>query len=45
MTKEELRRNGEYDPPYIINPNPTPEQIEVAKKILKKYEKKIKSSN
>lgn len=42
MTKEELRMDGEYDPPYIINPNPTEEQIDVACKILEKYCKGIK---
>lgn len=41
MTKEELRKNGEYDPPYIVNSNPTPEQIAAAQKILEKYEKKL----
>lgn len=26
---------GEYDPPMLINPNPTPEQIAAAKKLEK----------
>lgn len=48
MTLEEYKKLKpenveEYDPPIPINPNPTPEQIAIAQKLLEKYEKK--SSN
>lgn len=43
MTLEEYKKLKppnveEYDPPIAINPNPTQEQIDTAKRILEKYE-------
>ena len=38
----DIRKNknlGEYDPPYDFSSKPTEEQIEIAKKIIEKYEK------
>ena len=45
MTLEEFRKMKpknveEYDPPIATNPNPTPEQVATAQKLLEKYEKK-----
>ena len=45
MTLEEYQKMKpenveEYDPPIVINFNPTPEQIAKAQKLLEKYEKK-----
>lgn len=37
MSKDIRDIYGEYDPPYIVNTNPTKEQIEAAKKLEEKY--------
>lgn len=47
MTIEEFKNHKppnveEYDPPIIINPNPTQEQIDVASELLEKYYERVK---
>ena len=37
--KKDERINGEYDPPYVFNENPTEEQRRIAKELIEKYEK------
>ena len=39
LGKKDPRIDGEYDPEYVLNNNPSDEEKEVAKRVMEKYEK------
>ena len=44
MTIEKDKRiDGEYDPPYSFNANPTEEQLKKAEAVKEKYKKMMKN--
>ncbi len=39
LEKKDKRIDGEYDPPYNFNSNPSEEEKEAANKVMEKYKK------